>query len=240
VNVRVQAKSRLEMPDSSTPTACAIFISGNGTNLQAVIDSAKSGELPLDVRLVVSDNAEAYGLVRAKRAAIPTAVEVWRRDLETRSAYGLRLAKRVEESGARLVLLLGWMHVLAREFLEAGFDGVLNLHPAYLPDDPQADTVTLPDGSASEVFRGAHALRDAIAAGASMTGASLIEVTPAIDRGPVLARRAMRLQPDDGEEAALARLHQIEQEVVREGVLAWIARHRERTADDTRRPVSSN
>jgi phosphoribosylglycinamide formyltransferase 1 len=228
------------MPDNDSPTACAVFISGSGTNLQAVIDAAKSGELPLDVRLVVSDSAEAYGLVRAKREAIPTAIELWRRDEESRSAYGLRLAKRVGATGARLVLLLGWMHVLAAEFFDGRFEGVLNLHPAYLPEDPRDDTVILPDGSVSPVFRGAHALRDAMRAGVAATGATLIEVTPEVDRGPVLARRVMALFPGESEPDALERLHAVERQVVKEGVIEWIASNRARVSDDSRRPVSPN
>src|SRR5207302_8829565 len=117
----------------------AIFVSGHGTNLQAVIDAARAGRLPLDLRLVVSNVPEAYALERAREAGIPTAIVPWLRGLESRGEYAKRLARVVLASGARLVLLLGWMHVLAKEFLEAGFEGVLNLHPSYLPDDPGAD-----------------------------------------------------------------------------------------------------
>jgi phosphoribosylglycinamide formyltransferase-1 len=201
----------------------AVFVSGSGTNLQAVIDASKSGELPLDLRIVVSNVPGAFALERARLAGIPTAVVQWRRGEETREAYGARLAATVHERGARLVLLLGWMHVLASEFLEAGFEAVLNLHPGFLPDDPSADSVTLPDGSHTQVFRGAHALRDALEAKVPMTGATLIEISPEIDRGPVLARRLFALRPDDDEASALARLHAVEHEVVKEGVLKWIA-----------------
>lgn len=201
----------------------AVFVSGSGTNLQAVIDAGKGGELPLDLRIVVSNVPGAFALERARRAGIATAIVEWRRGKETRAAYAARLAEIALARGVRLVLLLGWMHVLAREFLEAGFDGVLNLHPAYLPDDPSAETVTLPDGSQMPAFRGAHALRDALAARVALTGATLIEISPEIDRGPVLARRLLPLRPDDDEASALARLHAVEQAVVKEGILNWIA-----------------
>lgn len=200
----------------------AVFVSGNGTNLQAVLDATRAGRLPLDIRLVVCDTPQANALERAVSAGVPTDVLTWLRPSESRSEYALRLASTVRASGARLILLLGWMHVLAREFLDAGFDGILNLHPSYLPDDPSADEVTLPDGTHSPVFRGAHALRDAIAAKARMTGATLIEITPAVDRGRVLARKQFALRPDDDEASALARLHPIEHEVVIEGITAWL------------------
>jgi phosphoribosylglycinamide formyltransferase-1 len=202
----------------------AVFVSGSGTNLQSVIEATSTGALPLDLRLVLSDNPHAYALERAKHSGIPTLVEKWRRGNESRADYGRRLAGAVGRSGARLVLLLGWMHVLSKEFLEAGFDGVLNLHPAYLPDDPSHDVVTLPDGTTSPVFRGAHALRDAIAAGVPVTGATLIEITPDIDRGPVLARRTHALRRGEDETRTLERLHEVEREVVKDGISAWVER----------------
>ena len=204
----------------------AVLVSGSGTNLQAVIDAAQEGALPLDVRVVISNNKDAYALERARRAGIATVVMPYDRSRESRSSYAVRLAAAVRERGARLVLLLGWMHVLAQEFLDAGFDGVLNLHPAYLPQAPADDVVAFEDGTTTPVFRGPHALRDALAAKVSHTGASLIEITGLVDRGPLLARRAMRVHPEEDEAQALERLHAIEREVVREGVLRWIAARR--------------
>lgn len=202
----------------------AILVSGNGTNLQAVLDRVTSGRLALDIRLVISNRADAYALERARRAGVPVRVIPYRNSEQTRSAYARSLASEIARSGARLVLLLGWMHVLAPEFLNAGFEGVLNLHPSYLPEDPSADEVRLPDGTLSPVFRGANALRDALTHGVRTTGASLIEITPDPDRGPLLARRAFDLRPDDTVESALARLHPIEHDVVEEGIRIWLAR----------------
>lgn len=200
----------------------AVFASGNGSNLQAVIDAVAGRDLPLDLRVVVSNRPAAFALTRAARANIPSLVMPFEKSEESRTAYGLRLAHAVRAKGVELVLLLGWMHVLAPEFVGAGFAGILNLHPAYLPEDPAADTVTFPDGTTTAVFRGANALRDALLAGVKMTGASLIEITPEVDRGPVLARRPLALNAADGEKKALERLHDVERDVVREGVRAWL------------------
>lgn len=208
---------------SAMPTA--VLASGNGTNLQAVIDATRAGALPLDLIVVVSNKPGAFALERAANAGIPKLVLTFDKNRESRRDYGTRLAQDLRKRGVRLVLLLGWMHVLATEFLEAGFDGVLNLHPAYLPEDPAADAVQFPDGTTTPAFRGPRALRDAIAARARYTGASLIQITHRVDRGPLLARKAMRLFPEEDEEAALRRLHAVEQDVVREGVLRWIEEH---------------
>ena len=191
-----------------------------------MLDRARAGVLPLDVRLVISNRADAFAVERARRAGVEVKVMPYRRDSQTRAEYARELAAAVQRSGARLVLLLGWMHVLAPEFLKAGFAGVLNLHPAYMPEDPASDEVTLPDGTVTRVYRGAHALRDAMHAGVLTTGASLIEITPEIDRGPVLARRTFALRADDTEESALERLHPVEQDVVQEGVMKWLATHK--------------
>lgn len=202
----------------------AVLASGNGTNLQAVIDRSRGGVLPVDIRVVVSNRADAYALERAKAAGVATLVMPFAAG-NSRPEYARALANAVKKSGAKLVLLLGWMHVLAPDFLNAGFAGVLNLHPSYLPDDPTTDEVTLPDGTRSKVFRGPHALRDALRANVRTTGATLIEITPEVDRGPVLARRTFELRPDDTVESALERLHEVEQEVVNDGVLAWLHAH---------------
>jgi phosphoribosylglycinamide formyltransferase-1 len=202
----------------------AVFVSGSGTNLQAVIDAARAGALPLDIKIVVSNKPSVFAIERAHDAGIPAVVMEFDKRAHDRADYAKRLAAVVRESGARLVLLLGWMHVLAPEFLDAGFEGVFNLHPAYLPEDPREDVVAFPDGTQTPVFRGAHALRDALAAQVPYTGASLIEITRAVDRGPVLARKHMQLFAGENESAALERLHAIEREVVREGLLRWFAK----------------
>jgi len=204
------------------PIATAVFLSGSGSNLQGVIDAVCANALPLELRLVVSNNPNAFGLARARAAGIPTAVYEFARARDDRAQYGAMLAGKVEDCGARLVLLLGWMHVFAPEFLNRGFD-VLNLHPAYLPEDPDADSVTFPDGTVTPAFRGARALRDAIAAQVPAVGASLIAITQRVDRGRLLARQPMTLYPGEEEAAALERLHAVEREVVRAGVLRWIA-----------------
>ncbi|MDE2571863.1 MAG: phosphoribosylglycinamide formyltransferase [bacterium] len=207
---------------AGAPLPAAALISGSGTNLQAVIDAVAARLLPLDLRLVLSNRAGAFGLERARRAGIRrVGAEIWNRaGGELRAAYDERLLRAVCASGAQLVLLLGWMHVLPASFIGA-FEGVINIHPAYLPEDPQEDLVTLPDGSEIPAFRGANALREAIEAGVAWTGATCHVVTPQVDRGPVLAREAVRLEPGESQAAALERLHAVEHRVLVNGIARW-------------------
>ena len=214
------ASSRADAVRPPIPTA--ILASGNGSNLAAVIDAAKRGDLPLDVRIVISNKPGARALERAASAGVEAHVLAFDSQREDRDAYAKRLAAAIKERSIELVLLLGWMHVLDPAFLRAGFTGVLNLHPAYLPEDPKADTVEFPDGVRTPAFRGAHALRDALAAGVPCTGASLIQITADVDRGPVLARMPMPLTSGEDEASALERLHVVERDVVRTGILRWM------------------
>lgn len=206
----------------------ALFASGAGTNVQAVLDVVRTGELPLDVRIVISNAAGAGALDRARKAGVESVHAPFMRGADSRAEYTKRVAALARGAGARLVLLLGWMVVLSPDFLDAGFEGVLNLHPAWLPDDPSADDVVLPDGSRSPCFRGPRALRDALAAGATMTGATLHQITADVDRGPVLARAPLALHAGESEAQALERMHAVERDVVKAGVLRWLRERSER------------
>jgi phosphoribosylglycinamide formyltransferase-1 len=198
------------------------MVSGSGTNLQAVLDASRSGELPVDVAAVISSRAEAYALERARRAGVPCAIAVqWRRDAEPRGEYDVRLHGIVRAQEPDLVLLLGWMHLLPEHFVRA-FADTLNVHPAFLPLDPQRDDVTLPDGTVMPAFRGSHAVRDALASGSRWTGATVHAVTAATDRGPVLARKPLRVQPGEEEASVMERLHPVEHRLVTGAIKRWL------------------
>lgn len=197
-----------------------VLASGNGSNFQAVLDAAAAGALPLDVRALVVNKAGAYALERAAAAGVHAETVVWQRRSETREAYDRRVLAAVEQSEPELVLLLGWMHVLPEAFI-ARFGEMLNIHPAFLPLDPALDRVTMPDGIAIPAFRGAHAIDDALAAGAPWVGASVHRVGVAVDRGEVLARAPLRrLEGEDGP-ALMERVHAAEHRVLQTAIRRW-------------------
>jgi len=202
------------------PPRTVILASGSGTNAQAVIDDARAG-LPLNLTAVVSNRADAFALERAKRAGIATEAIVWDRTQQSRADYDGALLSRVSVFEPELVLLLGWMHVLDRHFVTA-FPELLNIHPAFLPLNSSRDIVGMPDGAEIPAFRGARAVRDALTAGSHWVGATMHGVTVETDRGPVFARRPMRVSKGEDERAALERLHPIEHEVVRAAVRRWL------------------
>jgi len=148
-----------------------VLVSGNGTNLQALIDDG------LPISAVAANRNDAYALVRAREAGIATAT--FSLDChESREERDLVMATWLEEHGVELVVLAGYMHLLTEPFLRRFPERIVNVHPSLLP-----------------AFPGAHAIRDAIAAGADPTGVTVHYVDEGLDSGPVLAQEPVPLEP---------------------------------------------
>lgn len=202
------------------PVRTVILASGSGTNAQAVVAAVAAG-LPLDLCAVISNRAGAGVLQRAAAADIHGGCVLWDRTGESRARYDARLLAAVRAYDPQLVLLLGWMHLLDASFVGA-FSDVLNIHPAFLPHDPERDDVGTPDGSVIPAFRGAHAVRDALSAKSPWVGASFHAVTMQTDRGAVIARKPTRVSAGEDASQVLERLHPIEHKVVTTGLRRWL------------------
>jgi phosphoribosylglycinamide formyltransferase 1 len=179
----------------------AVLISGSGSNLQAMIDAIAEGRLDARICVVVSNRKDAYGLVRAKQAGIPTRyhpLKPYRDAQRDRREYDADLAALLQEYAPDWVVLAGWMHILTSGFLDPYRDRVVNLHPA-LPGQ----------------FPGAHAIDDALAAfqrGEIEHTGIMVHLVPdeRVDEGPVLATRRVPIDPDDTRESLGARMHRAE------------------------------
>src|SRR5436309_7498391 len=148
-----------------------VLVSGNGTNLQALLDAG------LPVQAVASNRKDAYALIRAREAGVPTAT--FSLDChESREERDLMMATWLEEHGVELVVLAGYMHLLTEPFLRRFPDRIVNVHPSLLP-----------------AFPGAHAIRDAIAAGVTTTGVTVHFVDEGLDTGPVIAQEEVPIEP---------------------------------------------
>jgi phosphoribosylglycinamide formyltransferase-1 len=170
-----------------------VLVSGNGTNLQALIDAG------LPVSAVASNRKDAYALVRARKAGLPTAT--FSLDCHAdRAERDLVLATWLEEHGVELVVLAGYMHLLTRPFLRRFPGRIVNVHPSPLP-----------------AFPGAHAIDDALAAGVETTGVTVHLVDEGLDTGPVLVQEEVPVEP---RATLVERIHAVEHrllpEVVRE------------------------
>ncbi len=178
----------------------AVFISGNGGNLQALIDATRRGALPVEIALVVSNRKDAYGLVRAQAAGIPTLyfpLKPYTDSGRSRAAYDADLAAQVIPYGMDLIVLAGWMHIFTPAFMTPIKTRAINLHPA-LPGQ----------------FPGAHAIQDQFEAytrGEITEGGCMVhDVIAELDAGPVVGQTMVPFLPDDTLEAFSARLHAAE------------------------------
>jgi phosphoribosylglycinamide formyltransferase-1 len=174
-----------------------VLVSGNGTNLQALIDS----KLPIGA--VGSNRKDAYALVRARTARIPTAV--FGLDCHAdRDERDLVMARWLEELGVELVVLAGYMHLLTKPFLDRFPGRIVNVHPSLLP-----------------AFPGAHAIDDALAAGVETTGVTVHLVDEGLDTGRVLRQEPVAVAP---RETLEERIHAVEHRLLPEVVTAMLER----------------
>lgn len=182
-----------------------VLISGNGSNLQAIIDAIRLKALNAEIALVVSNRKDAFGLVRAEKAGIPTRYFPLKSYLDagrTRAAYDADLAQIVAESRPDWIVLAGWMHILSTTFLKHFPYRVINLHPA-LPGE----------------FPGAHAIQEAFEAfrrGEIKQTGCMVHLVPdeAVDAGPVIGTAEVPIYRSDTLEALTNRMHQAEHKLL--------------------------
>jgi len=198
-----------------------ILASGDGTNAQAVIDRVHDGSLPIEIVSVIANKKDAQALVRAQRAKIQGVHPlVWDKVRQTRDAYDEKLLETVSSSNPELVLLLGWMHLVNKTFLER-FPELLNVHPAFLPFDTASDTIAYPDGTVLPVYRGATAIRDQAAMGVRWSGVTVHRVTDKPDRGEPITRIPYAVSNNVKQEALANALHPLEHRAVAAAIRAW-------------------
>jgi len=178
-----------------------VLISGNGSNLQAILDACKSGELNAEVVSVISNKADAYGLIRAKNAGVE-AIHFAKQGDESRNEYDARLADLVASKQPDYVVLAGWMRILTSSFLNHFPNRVVNLHPA-LPN----------------TFPGTHAIARAFEAyqhGEIEHTGIMVHLVPdeGVDNGPVLATEIVPINKDDTLEALEMRIHETEHKLL--------------------------
>ncbi|QGU33028.1 phosphoribosylglycinamide formyltransferase [Thermochromatium tepidum] len=194
------------MPSERTPLAVVVLISGNGSNLQALIDAQEQGA-PYRIRAVISNEPTAFGLERARRHGIPTQV-IDHRDYPDRASFDVALAKTIDGYDPGLVVLAGFMRILTPEFVAHYRGRLLNIHPSLLPK-----------------YRGLHTHRRVLEAGDTEHGASVHFVTPELDGGPVVLQARVPVQPGDDPDTLAARVlkqeHRLYPTVVR-----WFAEGR--------------
>ena len=154
-----------------------VLISGNGSNLQSIIDNAP--EIDLNISCVISSNSDAYGLKRAEKAGIATAV-IDHQLFDSRFKADKEIMKVIDDSRAVVIILAGYLRILSPEFIEKYIGKILNIHPSLLPK-----------------FKGLNTHQRAIDAAEKIHGASVHFVTEELDGGPVIAQSSVEIDSTD-------------------------------------------
>lgn len=163
----------------------AVLVSGGGTNLQAIIDAIDSGKITnAEIVKVISNTSKAYALERAKNHGISTAV-VKKKDWPDNSRWEKALAQEIENSGADLVVLAGFLCVLSADFTSKFPDRIINVHPSLIPS------------FCGEGFYGLKVHEAALSKGVKVTGATVHFVNEQVDGGRIIAQKAVRVLPGD-------------------------------------------
>jgi phosphoribosylglycinamide formyltransferase-1 len=178
------------------PLKLGVLISGSGTNLQAIIDAIAHGDLRAEIRLVISNRADAAGLERARRAGVATTV-IDHRSFPSREEFDSALAAALRARGVEFVVLAGFMRLLSPVMLAAFPDRIINTHNALLPS-----------------FPGIHGPRDALAYGVKLAGCTVFFVTEGVDVGPVIVQAAVPVMPADDEERLSERIKAAEHRIL--------------------------
>lgn len=185
----------------------AVLVSGNGSNLQAIMDACDRGDVQSTLTVVVSNKEEAYALERAQQAGIP-GVFVDPDLYEDRASYDAAVAEVLQEYNVDFVVLAGYMRILSAPFIKQYEDKILNIHPSLLPD-----------------FKGAHAIRDAFEAGVSETGATVHYVIEDLDAGPIILQERVKVSETDTLESLEERIHAVEHIIYPQAIVLFEQKH---------------
>ena len=184
------------------PQPLIVLISGNGSNLQAIIDSCASGEINAEIRAVVSNRPTAPGLERARAAGIPTHI-VNHNDFKERRSFEIELEQIIDSYHPALIVLAGFMRILTPAFVNHYLGRLINIHPSLLPN-----------------FQGLNTHQRALDSGVKEHGVSVHFVTPELDGGPVIIRATLPILRDDNTDTLTERA-QAQEHIIYPQAIKW-------------------
>lgn len=182
----------------------AIFVSGNGTNMENILEHIRAGKIRAGAALVVSDNPQAYALKRAEKFNVECVI-VERKRLDSKEAFEAEIRRHLERKKIDYILLAGFMRILSPSFVKAYPNRILNIHPSFLPE-----------------FPGARAIRDAFENKRRLlksgTGVTVHFVNEQVDAGPPICQKRVPIKEDDTLETLEKRVHEVEYRLYPEAV----------------------
>ena len=165
--------------DTGSVTSTIILISGDGTNLQAILDEIANNHLPIRIISVLSDNPQAFGIRRAKNVGIPTTIINYH-GFKNKAAFHLAIEENVKKINPDLVVLAGYMRILSDEFCRQFKGKILNIHPSLLPK-----------------FRGLNTYQRVLDSGDKFHGSTVHFVTTELDSGPLVLQYRTKIRTTD-------------------------------------------
>ncbi|MCB9772274.1 MAG: phosphoribosylglycinamide formyltransferase [Candidatus Omnitrophica bacterium] len=185
----------------------AVFISGNGSNLQAIIDSHTKGEIKAQLALVISSNQKAFGLKRAEKAGIKTLV-FDPHNYTNRQSVDRDIVIELKNHKIDFIVLAGYMRLLTPYFIKNYPNKILNVHPSLLPS-----------------FKGANGIKDAFTYGVKQTGVTIHFVNEKLDNGPIILQDSVKINEEDTLETLAEKIHRVEHRLYPQAV-ALLAENR--------------
>lgn len=182
----------------------AVLCSGNGSNLQAIINKVRSGYIPAKIALVVSDNKNAFALQRAGKARIDTLV-LDPEDFDTREAFDRKIIEALRAKKVGLVVLAGYMRLLSGYFIKEYESRIVNIHPSLLPS-----------------FKGTRGIKDALEYGVKVTGPTVHFVDEKLDNGPIILQKTVEIKDGDTEKTLLRRVHAEEHKIYPKAIKLFV------------------
>ena len=203
----------LSLPEKLQRCRMVVLISGNGSNLQAIIDACNDGQIFGDVVAVISNQSSAYGLNRATDAGIE-AVTLPHKDFPTRADYDGALSQHINQFEPDLIVLAGFMRILTEDTVRQYRGRIINIHPSILPLYPGLNTHE-------------RVLEDQ----ASIHGATVHFVTEALDGGPIILQGRVKVLDNDSKETLAAKVHIVEHQIYPKAI-AWFSTGRLQMKED--------
>jgi phosphoribosylglycinamide formyltransferase-1 len=191
-----------------TPIRLVVLISGNGSNLQAIIDDINDNNLPAQIVAVISNKADAYGLQRAEKANIKHVV-LSHMDYPDRAHYDQALQELIDQQRPDLVVLAGFMRILSDDFVKHYANKMMNIHPSLLPK-----------------YKGLNTHQRALDAGEKEHGCSVHFVTSELDNGPVILQAIVEIKADDTGKTLAARVHEQEHRIYPQAIRMFAEKKR--------------
>ena len=182
----------------------AILVSGHGSNLQALIDAVKSGEIKAQIGLVVSNKGNDYALKRAEQAGI----KAWflnPKQFSNPQSFDREMVIRFKEEQIDFVVCAGYMRLLTPFFVKTFPQKIMNIHPSLLPS-----------------FKGIQGIKDAFTYGAKVTGATVHFIDDKMDHGPIILQEAIRIQENDTPETIAEKVHKVEHRIYPKAIQLFV------------------